>query len=142
MALGRREAVQAEMLVAATELPRSPGHVFYTKLNALLAEADFDRRVEALCEPYYADDVGRPGIPPGVYFRMLFVGFFEGLGSQRAIAWKCADSLSVRDFLGVPAGQGGARSFEPDLHPPPVAVGGVPAGLPDGARHRAGERAC
>jgi transposase len=105
MALGRREAVQAEMFVAATDLPRSPGHVFYTKLNALLAEADFDRRVEALCEPYYADDVGRPGIPPGVYFRMLFVGFFEGLGSQRAIAWRCADSLSVRDFLGVPIGQ-------------------------------------
>jgi transposase len=105
MALGRREAMQAEMFVAATELPRSPGHVFYTKLNALLAEADFDRRVEALCEPYYADDVGRPGIPPGVYFRMLFVGFFEGLGSQRAIAWKCADSLSVRDFLGVPVGK-------------------------------------
>lgn len=105
MALGRREAVQGEMWVAATDLPRSPGHVFYAKLNALLAEADFDRRVEALCEPYYADDVGRPGIPPGVYFRMLLVGFFEGLGSQRAIAWKCADSLSVRDFLGLPAGK-------------------------------------
>lgn len=105
MALGRREAVQAEMWVAATDLPRSPGHVFYAKLNALLAEADFDRRVEALCEPYYADDVGRPGIPPGVYFRMLFIGFFEGLGSQRAIAWRCADSLSVRDFLGVPIGK-------------------------------------
>jgi len=104
MALGRREAVQAEMFVAATDLPRSPGHVFYAKLNALLAEADFDRRVEALCEPYYAEDVGRPGIAPGVYFRMLFVGFFEGLGSQRAIAWRCADSLSVRDFLGVPMG--------------------------------------
>ncbi|MGH3530200.1 MAG: hypothetical protein ACRDQ6_23330, partial [Pseudonocardiaceae bacterium] len=84
MALGRREAVQADMWVAATALPRSPGHVFYAKLNALLAEADFDGRVEALCEPYYADDVGRPGIPPGVYFRMLFIGFFEGLGSQRA----------------------------------------------------------
>lgn len=105
MALGRREAVQADMWVATTNLPRSPGHVFYTKLNALLAEADFDRRVEALCEPYYADAVGRPGIPPGVYFRMLFLGFFEGLGSQRAIAWRCADSLSIRDFLGVPIGK-------------------------------------
>lgn len=105
MALGRREAVQEAMWVAATDLPRSPGHVFYAKLNALLAEAEFDRRVEALCEPYYADDVGRPGIPPGVYFRMLFVGFFEGLGSQRAIAWRCADSLSIREFLGVPIGK-------------------------------------
>jgi hypothetical protein len=102
MALGKREPFQSEMWVAAKDLPRSAGHVFYTKLNRLLAEADFDRRVEELCRPYYAEDLGRPGIPPGMYFRMLFVGFFEGLGSQRAIAWKCSDSLSVREFLGVP----------------------------------------
>ncbi|MGH9641818.1 MAG: transposase [Terriglobales bacterium] len=102
MALGRREPVQSEMWVAAKDLPRSAGHVFYTKLNRLLADADFDRRIEELCRPYYADDQGRPSIAPGVYFRMLFVGFFEGLGSQRAIAWKCADSLSAREFLGVP----------------------------------------
>lgn len=105
MALGRREPVQGDMWVAAADLPRSPGHVFYGKLNALLAEAAFDRRVEALCEPHYADEVGRPGIPPGVYFRMLFIGFFEGLGSQRAIAWRCADSLSLREFLGIPIGK-------------------------------------
>src|SRR5436190_1053582 len=102
MALGRREAVQSEMFVAAKDLPRSPGHVFYTKLNGLLAEADFDRRIEELCAEHYADELGRPGIAPGVYFRMLFVGFFEGLGSQRGIAWKCSDSLSVREFLGLP----------------------------------------
>jgi IS5 family transposase len=102
MALGRREPFQSEMWVAANDLPRSAGHVFYAKLNRLLADADFDRRVEELCRPYYAEDQGRPSIAPGVYFRMLFVGFFEGLGSQRAIAWKCADSLSVREFLGVP----------------------------------------
>ena len=101
MALGRREGTQSEMWVAANDLPRSPGHVFYTKLNALLAEANFDGRIEELCQPYYAEEVGRPGIPPGVYFRMLLVGFFEGLSSQRAIAWKCSDSLSVREFLGV-----------------------------------------
>jgi IS5 family transposase len=89
------------MWVATSELPRSPGHTFYDKLNRLLAEADFDRRCEELCEPYYADEVGRPGIPPGVYFRMLFVGYFESLNAQRAIAWKCADSLSVRTFLGL-----------------------------------------
>jgi transposase len=89
------------MWVAATELPRSPGHSFYEKLNRLLAEADFDRQVEALCRPYYDDEVGRPSIPPGVYFRMLFVGYFEGVNAQRAIAWKCADSLSVRGFLGL-----------------------------------------
>lgn len=101
MGLGRREAKQTGMWVATGDLPRSPGHVFYEKLNGLLAEADFDRRCEDLCAPYYAQDVGRRSIPPGVYFRMLFVGFFEGLGAQRAIAWKCSDSLSVRNFLGL-----------------------------------------
>jgi transposase len=89
------------MWVATQELPRSPGHVFYEKLNRLLADGDFDRQCEDLCAPYYADAVGRPSIPPGVYCRMLFVGYFEGLDSQRAIAWKCADSLSVRTFLGL-----------------------------------------
>lgn len=101
MGLGRRETTQPEMWVASHELPRSPGHVFYEKLNRLLADGDFDRQCEDLCAPYYADAVGRPSIPPGVYCRMLFVGYFEGLDSQRAIAWKCADSLSVRAFLGL-----------------------------------------
>jgi transposase len=94
------------MWVATNDLPSSPGHVFYEKLNQLLAEAEFDRRVEELCAPYYAEDFGRPGIPPGVYFRMLLVGYFEGLGAQRAIAWKCADSLSVRAFLGLEISEG------------------------------------
>jgi len=106
MGLGRREGKQSGMWVATTELPRSPGHVFYEKLNRLLAEADFDRRCEEICAPYYADELGRPSIPPGVYFRMLFVGYFEGLNSQRGIAWKCADSLSVRNFLGLEVGEG------------------------------------
>jgi transposase len=101
MGMGRHGGTQPGMWVATQELPRSPGHTFYDKLNRLLAEADFDRRCEELCAPYYADDVGRPSIPPGVYFRMLFVGYFEGLTAQRAIAWKCADSLSVRMFIGL-----------------------------------------
>ena len=106
MALGRRETErQEELFVTADRLPRSPGHVFYQKLNRLLAEASFDAWVEALCEPYYVDGRGRPGIPPGTYFRMLLVGYFEGIGSQRGIAWRCADSLSLREFLGVPLGQ-------------------------------------
>jgi hypothetical protein len=62
--------------------------------------AGFDRFVEGLCRPHYADGVGRPGIPPGVYFRMLFIGYFEGLDSQRGIAWRCADSRSLQAFLG------------------------------------------
>jgi len=101
MALGRRGGErQEELWVAAGRLPTSPGHVFYEKLNGLLAEAGFDRWVEKLCAPYYAK-TGRPGIPPGVYFRMLLAGYFEGIGSQRGIAWRCSDSLSLRKFLGV-----------------------------------------
>ena len=101
MALGRRGEKQREMWVAAPELPRSPGHRFYEKLNGLLAEAEFDRRIEELCAPFYDEEAGRPGIAPGVYFRMLLIGYFEGLSAQRAIAWKCSDSLSVREFLGL-----------------------------------------
>jgi transposase len=101
MSMKRREAEQSGMWVATHELPRSPGHVFYEKLNEVLEKGGFDRFVEALCAPYYADSEGRPSIEPGVYFRMLFVGYFEGLSSQRGIAWRCADSLSLRSFLGV-----------------------------------------
>ena len=72
----------------AYELPRSPGHVFYEKLNAVLEAGGFDRFVEELCAAHYAEDLGRPSIPPGVYFRMLFVGYFEGIDSQRGIAWR------------------------------------------------------
>jgi transposase len=105
MAMGRRNVEhQGELWIPTTQMPRSPGHVFYVKLNELLAEAGFDAWVEALCRPYYAD-TGRPGIPPGVYFRMLLVGYFEGIGSQRGIAWRCADSLSLRKFLGMAANE-------------------------------------
>src|SRR5882724_8996605 len=101
MSMRRREPEQSGMWVATHELPRSPGHVFYEKLNEVLAKGGFDAFVEELCAPYYTDGEGRPSIQPGVYFRMLFVGYFEGLSSQRGIAWRCADSLSLRAFLGV-----------------------------------------
>lgn len=104
MAMGRRGVEdQGELFVLAGELPRSAGHAFYEKLNRLLADSGFDALVEKLCEPFYDDGSrgGRPSIPPGTYFRMLLVGYFEGLGSQRGIAWRCADSLSLREFLGV-----------------------------------------
>jgi transposase len=100
MALGRRRGEQQAMWVATTDVARSPGHPFYDALNRLLRDADFDRRVEALCAPHYAKS-GRPSVPPGVYYRMLFIGYFEGIDSQRGIAWRCADSLSLRDFLGI-----------------------------------------
>ena len=93
---------QADLWAVTTALPQSPGHAFYDKLNGLLAEAGFDRYAEDLCQPYHADGKGRDSIPPGVYFRMLFVGYFEALDSQRAIAWRCSDSLSLRAFLGIP----------------------------------------
>jgi transposase len=88
----------------ADGLPKSPGHPFYRKLNGLLAEAEFDRWIERRCQRYYAtqEKRGQPSIPPGVYFRMLLVGYFEGIDSQRGIAWRCADSLSLRQFLGLP----------------------------------------
>ena len=102
MSMGRRPSErQADLWIATTDLPKSPGHVFYEKLNGLLAEADFDRYVEELCKEYYANEVGRESIPPGIYFRMLFVGYFEELNSQRGIAWRCSDSFSC-EFLGFP----------------------------------------
>jgi transposase len=101
MALGRRGEQQPGMWVATTSLPRSAGHPFYSRMNALLAEAKFDEFAEAQCAPYYAETLGRPSIPPGVYFRMLLVGYFEGLDAQRAIAWRCSDSLALREFLGL-----------------------------------------
>jgi transposase len=103
MAMGKRRQRQEALFVMANGLPKSPGHPFYRKLNELLAEAEFDGWIERRCEQYYATEEkrGQPSIPPGVYFRMLLVGYFEGIDSQRGIAWRCADSLSLRQFLGV-----------------------------------------
>jgi transposase len=103
MSMGKREDRQQPLWLGATELPRSAGHRFYEKLNELLREADFDRKVEALCRSFYESDHtgGRRSIPPGVYFRMLFIGYFEGIESERGLEWRCADSLSLRDFLGL-----------------------------------------
>ena len=101
MALGKRAGERQDSLwVVADEIIKGPGSMFYARLNALLAAADFDRWVEGRCASYYARHTGRPGIPPGVYFRMLMIGYLEGLGSERGIAWRCADSLSLREFLG------------------------------------------
>jgi len=103
MALRKRQRQeQLEFWIATQDIATSPGHPFYEKLNELLDEAGFDEFVEDLCAPYYAGHIGRPSIAPGVYFRMLFVGYFEGIDSQRGIAWRCADSLCLRSFLGVP----------------------------------------
>ena len=104
MAMGKRRQRQESLFIMADGLPRSAGHPFYQALNRLLAEADFEPWIEKRCQRYYAleEKRGQPSIPPGVYFRMLLVGYFEGIDSQRGIAWRCADSLSLRQFLGIP----------------------------------------
>jgi transposase len=99
MALGRQMDRQSELLVTWAEMPRSPGHVFYDRLQAELVSAGFDAFAEGQCVPYYAAHRGRPSLPPGRYFRMLLVGYFEGIDSERGLEWRCADSLSLREFL-------------------------------------------
>ncbi len=100
MAIGRRpEARQHEMFVVASEI-RAGGNPFYRALDRLLRENGFDGFAEEACREFYAGKRGRPGVPPGVYFRMLMVGYLEGIGSERGIAWRCADSFSLREFLG------------------------------------------
>src|SRR5215211_3535951 len=99
MALGRQGDRQSELLVTWAEMPRSPGHAFYDRLQAELLSAGFDGFVEGQCAPHYAAGRGRPSLPPGRYFRMLLVGYFEGIDSERGLEWRCADSLSLREFL-------------------------------------------
>src|SRR3954467_15167779 len=80
-------------------MPRSPGHVFYDRLQEVLIAGGFDGFVETACQPYYAPKMGTPSLPPGRYFRMHLVGYFEGIASERGIVWRCSDSMSLRDFL-------------------------------------------
>lgn len=99
MALGEKQEPQREFWIPTDALAKAPGHPFYRRLNQLLAAEKFDDYAQDLCRPFYSDE-GRPGIPPGVYFRMILMGYFEGLESERKIAWYCQDSLSMREFLG------------------------------------------
>lgn len=107
MAMGRRKKKQESLWVASGDLPRSPGHPFYVRLNRDLDAAGFDPFVEDLCQKFYAPVMGRPGLTPGRYFRLLLVGYFEGLDSERAIAWRAADSLAIRSFLGLSVDEAG-----------------------------------
>jgi len=90
------------MWLSGAKVARGPRNVFYEKLNGQLSRVEFDRQVEGWCAPYYeeAGQPGRPSVPPGVYFRMLFIGYFEGIESERGIDWRCSDSLSLKEFLG------------------------------------------
>ena len=96
----RRRSRQDALFIATDALPEPPGHPFYEQLNQILEAHGFDDFVEDLCAPYYAKILGRPSIPPGVYFRMLMLGYFEGLDSERGIDWRASDSLALREFLG------------------------------------------
>ena len=100
MAMGRQRSAPEQALFVATSEISAAENPFYRALNGLLGESGFDEFTEDLCQEFYAGNVGRPGIPPGVYFRMMMVGYLEGIGSERGIAWRCKDSLSLRDFLG------------------------------------------
>jgi transposase len=99
MAMGTRQSEQGLLWVATAELPKSPGHPFYTRLNALLDADDFDGFVEGQCARFYAPVMGRPSLAPGRYFRLLLIGYFEGLDAERGIAWRATDSLALRSFL-------------------------------------------
>ena len=101
MAMGttRDDGSQQSMWVSAADLPRGGGHPFYERLNRILEAAGFDAFVEGLCAQFYAAKMGRPGLAPGRYFRLLLIGYFEGLDSEREIAWRAADSLGLRAFL-------------------------------------------
>src|ERR1700685_3548168 len=101
MAMGTRQSEQGSLWVASAELPKSPGHPFYTRLSALLDADDFDRFVEEQCAKFYAPVMGRPSLAPGRYFRLLLIGYFEGIDSERGIAWRANDSLALRRFLRV-----------------------------------------
>jgi transposase len=107
MAMGKRQTQrQQELWIAAQDVPAPAAEPFYRKLNQVLAERGFDPFVERLCQKFYHESLGRDSIPPGVYFRMLLLGYFEGIDSERGIAWRCGDSLSFRGFLGIPLNQG------------------------------------
>lgn len=103
MAMGRKSrGVQQERFwIACNEMPRTVAHPFYEQVNRLLENHGFDQFAESACAQFYASSMGRPSLAPGVYFRMLLIGYFEGIDSERGIAWRAADSLALRHFLGL-----------------------------------------
>ena len=99
MAIGKRKKVQTALWVSTDDLPRSPGHPFYARLNQVLSASGFDQFAEAYCARFYARVLGRPSLSPGRYFRLMLVGYFEGLDSERGMSWRASDSLAIRSFL-------------------------------------------
>src|SRR5207302_3150468 len=120
MAMGRkaRQRRQEAIWIAQTDLPRTVAHTFYEQLNRLLEERSFDEWVEQQCTRFYAERMGRPSLAPGRYFRLLLIGYFEGIDSERGIAWRAADSLALRSFLGA-----GLNEMPPDRNDTLQALG-------------------
>lgn len=108
MSLGRKsdQATTEDLFITYSDLPKGPSHPFFSRLDKILRKYDFDAFCEELCESFYAEVMGRPSIPPGVYFRMLMIGYFEGIKSERGIAWRVADSKSLEEFLGYKVTEG------------------------------------
>src|ERR1700692_2473267 len=108
MSMGTRKnrERQEDLGVVSSEVAGTPAHAFYDRLNQILDQHHFDRNVEQLCRRYYKCRLGRPSITPGVYFRSLLLGYFEGIDSERGIAWRLADSLSLRKFIGFARTEG------------------------------------
>lgn len=106
MAMGRRREQQEELWVPSCTMARPVSHPFYERLNQLLKQHDFDRFVEEKCQRFYASTMGRPGLAPGIYFRLLLIGYFEGIDSERGISWRAGDSLSIREFVGMTLNEG------------------------------------
>ena len=128
----RKRNRQTSMWVATSDLPRSAGHPFYERLNRVLDDVGFDAFVEAQCAPFYADDIGRPSLAPGRYFRLLLLGYFEGLDSERAIAWRAADSLSIRHFLDFELHDAPPDHSDAVAHPAPNRRGDASSGCSRG----------
>jgi transposase len=106
MAMGTRKRKQSRLWIASSDLPKSPAHPFYSRLNEILDAHDFDGFVETLCREFYAPVMGRPGLAPRRYFRLLLLGYFEGIDSERGIAWRASDSLAIRSFLRLDLSEG------------------------------------
>ncbi len=101
MGTRKQREKQEDLWIAHAELVSAPGHPFYQRLNELLEAEGFDEFVEGRCAKFYAEKYGRPSLTPGIYFRALLIGYFEGIGAERGIAWRLADSLALRRFVGI-----------------------------------------
>src|ERR1700758_2842590 len=109
MGTRRRRQRQQQIWIAQQEVAKGPAHPFYARVNELLGEKKFDEFAEKGCAKFYAGNIGRPSLAPGVYFRLLLIGYFEGIDSERGMAWRAQDSLALRRFL-----RGGLEESPPD----------------------------